>query len=240
MKPEYVYGKIPVLECLRAGKRPARRLFLLRDAKQLDEIREAAQDLPVKICSRADLDNLAQGGVHQGVLLEADPLPLRSVGDWLASNKDSDAIVVILDGIEDPQNFGAIVRSAAACGAAAVIFAKDRSAPISPAALKSAAGAMEHIHLIRETNLVRAMEKLKESGFWIAGLEPESEEVLWQANLTGRIALVIGAEGKGIRRLVLERCDHRLRIPIDGPITSLNASVSAGIALAECLRQRKS
>ena len=239
MNSDYVYGKLPVLECLRAEKRPALKLFLLRDAKGFGEIQKAAAGIPVETCARADLDKLTRGAVHQGVVLEAGPLPVLALAEWIDSPPPGDAIAVILDGVEDPHNFGAIVRSAAACGAAAVIFGKDRAAPLSPAAMKSAAGGMEHVTLVRATNLVRAIDALKEQGFWIAALDPSSDQLLWQADLTGRIALVIGSEGKGIRRLVLEHCDHRLRIPLEGPITSLNASVCAGIALAECLRQRK-
>ncbi len=238
MKSDYVYGRLPVLECLRARKRPARKLFLLRDAKGFGEIQKAAARIPVETCTRAGLDKLTHGGLHQGVVLEAGPLPVIALADWLEACPAKDAIAVLLDGIEDPHNFGAIVRSAAACGAGAVVFAKDRAAPLSPAAVKSAAGGMEYVTLVRVTNLVRAIDTLKQSGFWIAGLDPDSEQLLWEADLTGRIALVIGSEGKGMRRLVRERCDHRLRIPLKGPITSLNASVSAGIALAECLRQR--
>ncbi len=238
MRSDYVYGKVPVLECLRSGKRPARKLFLLRDAKGLDEIRNASAGVPVETCTRAELDKLTQGAVHQGVVLEAGPLPVLALAEWVESPPPDDAIAVILDGVEDPHNFGAIVRSAAACGASAVIFGKDRAAPLSPAAVKSAAGGMEHVTLVRATNLVRAIDSLKEHGFWIAALDPKSDQLLWEADLTGRIGLVVGSEGKGIRRLVREHCDHRLRIPLEGPITSLNASVSAGIALAECLRQR--
>lgn len=238
MKSEYVYGRIPVLECLRAGKRPPRKIYLLRDAKGLEEIQRAASGVPTKICSRGDLDELTQGGLHQGVLLEAGALPVREASEWLRSVSAKDAIVVLLDGIEDPHNFGAIVRSAAACGACAVVYTKDRAAPLSPAAVKSAAGGMEYVDLVRATNLVQTLDMLKKNGFWIAGLDPDSEQLLWDVDLTGRVGLVVGSEGKGMRRLVREHCDHLLRIPLEGPITSLNASVSAGVALAECLRQR--
>ncbi len=227
-----------MLECLRAGTRPARKLFVLRGARDLDALRTAAGSLPVEEVSRIELDRIAQGGPHQGVILRADPLPVYGIKDWLARVKDPDAVVVVLDGIEDPHNFGAIVRSAAACGAVGAIFGKDRAAPISAAALKSAAGAMEYLPLVRVVNITTALETLKKEGFWIAALEADAEQVLWDANLTGRIALVIGSEGKGIRRLVYEHCDFRLRVPMTGAITSVNASVCAGIALAECLRQR--
>ena len=125
------------------------------------------------------------------------------------------------------------------CGALAVLFGKDRAAPLSPASVKSAAGAMEHIELVRATNLVRALDALKEAGFWTVALGARGRDDLWNTDLTGRVALVVGSEGHGIRRLVLAHCDLHLRIPLVGPMTSLNASVSAGIALAECLRQRR-
>ncbi len=234
-----VIGRIPVLECLRANKRTARRLLLLRDATGLDDIRAAAEHVPVETCSRADLDALAKGATHQGVVLEADPLPRVTLVEWLTWPIARDAVLVILDGVEDPHNFGAIVRSAAACGASAVMFGKDRSAPISPVSVKSAAGAMEYIDLIEVTNLVRAVEAVKKAGFWIAALDAKAEQVLWDTDLKGRVGLVIGSEGKGVRRLVAKNCDFHLRIPLTGAITSLNASVSAAIALAECLRQRR-
>lgn len=234
-----VVGRIPVLECLRAGKRPARRLFLLRNANDVDEIRHAARGVPIEECDRNRLDQLSGGVVHQGVVLEADPLPLLNSGSWAKGAFPEQAVVVVLDGVEDPHNFGAIVRSAAACGACAVVFGKDRSAPLSAAAMKSAAGAMEYIDLVQATNLSRAIDDLKKAGFWVAGLDAEGEKTIWEADLKGRIALVVGGEGKGIRRLVSEHCDFHVRIPIAGPITSLNASVSAAIAIAECLRQRQ-
>ncbi|MCC6795089.1 MAG: 23S rRNA (guanosine(2251)-2'-O)-methyltransferase RlmB [Candidatus Hydrogenedentes bacterium] len=234
-----VVGRIPVIECLRAGKRTARRLFILRGAKDLDDIREAAQGVPIEESDRNRLDQLSGGVLHQGVVLEADLLPLLDAGRWAKEDFPDQAVVVILDGVEDPHNFGAIVRSAAACGANAVVFGKDRSAPLSSAAMKSAAGAMEYIDLVQATNISRTIDDLKKVGFWIAGLDAEGEKTIWQADLKGRIALVVGSEGKGIRRLVREHCDFHLRIPLSGPITSLNASVSAAIAIAECLRQRQ-
>ena len=236
--PDRVVGRIPVLECLRAKKRVAHRLFLLESAKGVQAIRDAAARIPIEECTRRDLDVLAEGVVHQGVVLEADPLPVVPLADWVNGVLPSDAVVAILDGIEDPHNFGAIVRSAAACGASAVVFAKDRAAPISPVSVKSAAGAMEHVELVRAGNLALGLDALKAAGFWITGLEADAPQLIWDVDLTGRVGLVIGGEGKGVRRLVRERCDFLVRIPLSGAITSLNASVSAGIVLAECLRQR--
>lgn len=234
-----VIGRIPVLECLRARRRKALQLFLLDSGKGLEEIRRAAGHIPVQTMPRQELDRMAGGGTHQGAVLLANPLPIRPLPEWLARPLAEDAFIVILDCVEDPHNFGAIARSAAACGAAAVLFGKDRSAPLSPAAMKSAAGAMEHIDLVQVPNIARAADQLKKHGFWLAALMPESPQLLWDADLCGRIAIVVGNEGAGVRPLVQKQCDLGLRIPLTGPITSLNASVSAAIALAECVRQRQ-
>lgn len=238
MKTERVVGRIPVLEALRAGKRSPHRLFLLRDARGIGDLEAAAVGLSIEYLSRAQLDKMSDNTIHQGVILEAAPLPVSDLSGWLRHGVDPASIIVILDSVEDPHNFGAIVRSAAAWGAKAVLFAKDRSAPISPAAVKSAAGGMEYIDLICATNLSRSIVALKEEGFWIAALEAEAEQTIWDADLKGRIGIVIGNEGKGIRPLVSRNCDMHLSIPIQGPVSSLNASVSAAIALAECARQR--
>ena len=235
---DLVIGRIPVLECLRAKKRAARRLFILQDAKGLDPILQAARTLPVQKMTRQELDKLTRGENHQGVLLEVNPLPILRLEDWLKRHAETDAVIVVLDGIEDPHNFGAIIRSAAACGAAAIIFGKNRSAPLSPAAAKAAAGAMEYIDLIQTPNLARGLKKLQDAGFWVAGLEADAPKLLWETDLKGRTALVIGSEGRGMRHIVRQGCDFVMRIPLEGPITSLNASASAAIALTECLRQR--
>lgn len=237
-KPHRIAGRIPVLECLRAGRRAARRLYLLRDAKGLDSLRHAARGIPIEEHDRRRLDQLAGTDMHQGAVLEAEPLPVWTPEDWLDTPLPDNALAVVLDGIVDPQNFGAIVRSAVAFGASGILFAQDRSAPISTVAVKSAAGAMEYANLICAPNLVRAMKQLKDAGFWIAGLDLEGAVSLWDTDLAGRTALVIGSEGKGMRRLVRDTCDYRLKIPMDGPVGVLNASASAAVALAECARQR--
>ncbi len=236
---DLVFGRNSVLECLRAGRRRALALHLLAGGEDLDAIREAARGVTSIETSRAELDRLAKGGVHQGVVLEADPLPLYDLKTWLAKPLAKDAVVVILDGVTDPHNLGAIARSAAAMGAAALVLPEDRAAPLTPTAIKAASGAMEHIDIVRVTNLSRAIGQLKEHEFWIAALDPEGDKTLWEADLGGRIGIVIGSEGSGLRRLVRESCDFAVRIPLPGPIHSLNASVSAAIALAECLRRRQ-
>jgi 23S rRNA (guanosine2251-2'-O)-methyltransferase len=235
---EWVPGRNPVLECLRARKRKAHRLYALQGARGLDAVYRLLGDVPVQECSRAELNRMAPETVHQGVILEADPLPVHKAETRIPQGFPEDAIVIALDGVEDPHNFGAVIRSAGACGVCAVLFGKDRAAPISPASVKSAAGGMEYVDLLQAANLVRCLDALKEAGFWIAALESDAPQRIWDADLTGRIVLVIGSEGTGIRRLVREHCDLHLRIPLRGPISSLNASVSAAVALEECLRQR--
>lgn len=236
---DWIPGRIPALECLRARKRKPHRLLLLQGAKGLETLREAADGVPIVERSRAELDQVMPDALHQGVLLQAEPLPVESADAWTRAEFPADCVIVALDGVEDPHNFGAIVRSAAACGARAVLFGKDRAAPISPVSVKSAAGGMEYVDLVQASNLVRSLEALKEAGFWVAALDAQAPQTIWDADLKGRIVLLIGGEGKGIRRLPLERCDFHLSIPLGGPITSLNASVSAAIALAECKRQRR-
>lgn len=238
MAVDFVHGRIPVLECLKADRRKARRLHLLEGGKHQNELINAAGDVPIEWTSRVELDYLTKDAVHQGVVLEADPLPLIDLQDWVNDITGSQSLVVVLDSIEDPQNFGAIARSAVACGASALVFGKDRSSPISPTVMKAAAGAMEYIDLIQVTNLPRALEILQGVNFWVAGLDAEGEKLIWDADFSGRTVLVIGNEGKGIRPLVRKKCDYMVHIPISGPISSLNASVSAAIALMECVRQQ--
>lgn len=239
VRPELVIGRIPVLACLEAGKRKPRQLLLQKGSRNLGEIRRAAAGIPVVESTRRDLDRLTDGAVHQGVVLEADPLPLQQLEDWLDRSMPPNAIVVVLDGIEDPHNFGAIIRSAAVFGAAAVVYRRDRAAPLSPIAVKSAAGGVEYVDLIEVTNIARALQALKSKEFWVAGLCESADQTIWEADLKGRLAVVVGGEGKGLQRLVREHCDFLLQIPTTGTIGTLNASVSTAILLAECARQRR-
>ncbi len=227
------------MECLRARRRPARRLFLLQGGKGLEAIERAAADIPTEYCGRGDLDRRATGQTHQGVILETEPLPIARAEDWVKESFADDALVIVLDCIEDPHNFGAIVRTAVGCDVAGIVFGKDRSAPVSAVAAKAAAGAMEHAPLVRATNIVRCIDGLKEAGFWVAALDEGGAESIWEANLTGKMAIVIGNEGAGVRKLVRQHCDLAVSIPLPGAIKTMNASVSAAIALAECVRRRQ-
>lgn len=236
---EIIAGRLPVLSCLKAKRRTPDCLYVYDRLKDLDEILACAKNITVRKADHKQLDDLSFGVKHQGVVLRAAPLPVFTIEDWMHRHKETSQVLIVLDGIEDPQNFGAIVRSAAACGASGVLFAKDRSSPITTAAMKAAAGGMEYIDLIQATNVVRALAQLKEQGFWIAAFDADAKKTLWEADFTGRSALIIGSEGAGIRRLVREHADFVVSIPLAGAISSLNASVSAGVALAEWLRQNR-
>jgi 23S rRNA (guanosine2251-2'-O)-methyltransferase len=193
---------------------------------------------PPEIAAREAVERLLPAGaVHQGIALLADPLPAVAVEDIVErANALAEALLVILDQATDPHNVGAVLRSAAAFGASAVIVPDRRAPDITGALAKAASGALETVPLVRVTNLARAMELLKASGFWCVGLDPEAEQTLAETRLAGKIALVLGAEGEGMRRLTRETCDLLVRIPMATGIGSLNVSNAAAIALYELAR----
>lgn len=183
---------------------------------------------------------LPPGAVHQGLAAKVHPLPDRGIEDVIAEAEGAEhAHLMILDQVTDPQNVGAILRSAAAFGALAVILTERHAAPESGALAKAASGALEHVPLIRVANLARALELLKKGGFWIAGLAAEAPQTLAEAKLTGKVGLALGAEGPGLRRLTREHCDLLVRLPTGGPIDHLNVSNAAAVALYELVRQGK-
>jgi 23S rRNA (guanosine2251-2'-O)-methyltransferase len=240
-----VYGVNPVLESLRAHAERVERLLITEGqlaAKAAAEIFSRARDAGIRVerVPRERLAVLADGGVHQGVVAELRGFDYADVEDLLEAAEASGRppLLVVLDGIQDPHNFGAIVRSAHALGAHGVVIAKDRAVPVTGVVAKASAGAVEHCPIARVVNLSRTLEELKEAGVWIAAADPHSNEPLWSARLDGPLALVVGAEGAGVRQGVLEHCDFRLRIPMLGQVGSLNASVSAAILLYEAARQR--
>jgi 23S rRNA (guanosine2251-2'-O)-methyltransferase len=179
--------------------------------------------------------------VHQGVAAVTEPLPLIHLAKVLPRKKSNSSygIWLLLDNITDPNNLGAIIRTALCAGVKAVIFPKDRSAPPSPVVSKASAGALEHISLCRVTNLAETLKKLKAHGIWVAGLDAGAEDSLYHHDLSGPLALVVGGEEKGIRPRVKRQCDFLLSIPQMGPVSSLNASVAAAIAIFESLRQQQ-
>jgi 23S rRNA (guanosine2251-2'-O)-methyltransferase len=189
----------------------------------------------VERVARADLDRLARGVRHQGVIAFAPELAVRSLDD-LEIGKD--ALLVALDEVHDPQNFGAVIRSAVSMGATAVVWPEHRSAPLSPATFRASAGAVEHATLCRVSSLPSALVSLRERGVLSLGLEMAAPNRIDEIGLTGAIVLVVGAEGKGLRKTVKHACEALASLPMPGPIDSLNASAAVAIALYEAVRQR--
>jgi 23S rRNA (guanosine2251-2'-O)-methyltransferase len=235
-----VFGIHPVLEALRA-----RRVAVVRvadkDAARHREILElaGAQGVPVHRESPERLESRARGRVHQGVVAELTDLQSYGVAD-LVRQAAGPPLVVVLDGIEDPHNLGAILRTADAAGADGVVVQDRRSAARSGVAAKASAGALAHVRLAEVVNIARALDELKDLGVWTVGLTGEATATYDEMDLTGPTALVFGAEGPGLRRLVRDKCDLLASIPMSGRVNSLNVSVAAGVALFEVVRQRRS
>jgi 23S rRNA (guanosine2251-2'-O)-methyltransferase len=241
----YVYGVNPVLEALRARSDEVERLYITEGqlgSRAAAEILSRARDAGIRVerVVRERLATLADGGVHQGVVAELRGFQYAELADVLAAAQESGrpALLVVLDGIQDPHNLGAIIRSAHALGAHGVVIGKDRAVQVTGVVAKASAGAVEHCPIARVVNISRALEELKEAGVWVAAADTHATEPLWKARLDGPLALVVGAEGAGVREGVLKHCDFRLRIPMAGQVGSLNASVSAALLLYEVARQR--
>jgi 23S rRNA (guanosine2251-2'-O)-methyltransferase len=244
MKQDILFGIHPVQEAIRAGKRHIHSVVLTNEklSKRLTEIQELAKarKIPLRTASAEHLQSRAQSNRHQGVIAQAsryEPLPLETL--WaMEGNGPASSFLLVADSITDPMNLGALLRTALAVGAHAVITPKDRCAPPTPVVSSASAGALEHIRLIHAVNLVRTLEVLKEKGFWIFGLDHRAEQDCFHVDFTGPSVLVIGGEGKGIRPLVMKTCDHLVSIPQQGAVTSLNASVAGAVVMYEAYRQR--
>lgn len=208
-----------------------------REAQQIDALARFARDrgLPVEEVPRSELDRRTQGDRHQGAIAQVGPFHHVDVADLVEEH----ALVIALDEITDPHNLGAIVRSAVAFGARGVVFPEDKSAPLSSAMGRASAGAVEHARLCRVHSLPRALEELAGAGFQVLGLDTAGEADLDAVDLAGPTCLVVGSEGKGLRRATRKACTSGVRLPMNGTIASLNASVAAGIALYEVVRQRR-
>jgi len=236
-----LYGINAVAEALKASPEKIERICVERGQKnpRIREIVDLARQNHVRISfeERSWLDRKAEGSRHQGILCFAAEMATLDAEDILEQAK-SPGLLVILDGVEDPHNLGAILRSAEAAGADGVILPQHRSAALSATVVKASAGAASHIKLARVTNLAQFIESLKKKGFWIAGLDAGSNKHIWEVDLTEPTALILGSEGSGLHRLVKEKCDHVVSLPIRGVVSSYNVSVAAGIALYEVIRQR--
>jgi 23S rRNA (guanosine2251-2'-O)-methyltransferase len=234
-----IYGINPVLEALRARRVKELRVSERARGRIRDVLQAAARaHVPIRHVTSSELDRAARGGVHQGVVAEARE-GVGSTLEDLVGQAGRPALIVVLDGIEDPHNVGAILRSADAAGATGVVRQSRHAAPLDGAAAKASAGAVAHVRIAEVVNIARALETLKEAGVWTVGLASDAPKRYDQVDFTLPTALVVGAEDTGLRRLVREKCDWLASIPMAGHVQSLNVSVAAGIALFEAVRQRR-
>jgi len=238
----YLEGRNPTLEALRAGM-PLKRILIASGTKpdrSIDEIVRRASEARVAVSqvARAELDRMSERGAHQGVIAEAAPFKYATLERALAPVADAErALVIALDHVTDPGNLGAVARTAEVVGAAAVIVQKRRSAAVTPAAWKSAAGALAHVPIVQEANLSQTLKRLKDERFWVAGASERAEQTVWDAPLDGRIVLVMGSEGEGLARLTLEACDFLVRLPQAGRVGSLNVAQATTAIAYEWLRR---
>jgi 23S rRNA (guanosine2251-2'-O)-methyltransferase len=236
-----LHGINAVTEAIKASPEKIERICVERGQKnpRIQEIIDLARKNHIRISfeERSWIDRKAEGARHQGILCFAAEMATLDAEGILEQAK-SPGLLVILDGIEDPHNLGAILRSAEAAGADGVFLPQHRSATLSASVVKASAGAASHVKLSRVTNIAQLIESVKKNGYWVVGLDAAGSTSIWDMDLAAPIALVLGSEGSGLHRLVKERCDFVVSLPIRGAVSSYNVSVSAGIALYEALRQR--
>ncbi len=235
-------GRNQVKEALRASL--VEKVFVAKGVRDVDEIRLAARagGVPVVEVNRRKIDGLADGERHQGIVATLSRVPYADVAKILAAARarGEAPLVALLDEIQDPHNLGAIIRSAEAAGVHGVVITKRRAAGVTEAVFRASAGAVAHIPVVKVANLKNAIEALKKERIWIVGADQDARETYNEADLTGPLGIVIGGEGKGLRRLVREHCDFTVRIPMSGKVNSLNASVAAALMFFEVKRQRNS
>ena len=245
MKREFIFGLHAVQALLKSAPQRVIEIYMVqgRNDQKLQKIVNAAQSngIHCQVVNRNKLDDLVSDENHQGVVAVCTPGETYDE-TWLFNlldNLDEPAFLLILDGVTDPHNLGACMRSAEAAGVHAVIAPKDKSAGLTPIARKVACGAAEVLPFVPVTNLARTLKKLQDKGIWLFGAAGDAEHSLYQSNLTGPIGILMGAEGDGLRRLTQDSCDHLMNIPMAGTVSSLNVSVATGICLFEAVRQRK-
>jgi 23S rRNA (guanosine2251-2'-O)-methyltransferase len=245
MHKDKIFGINPILEALRAG-RPVQRLLIAEQRKpdkDTAEIIRLAKNrgIEIRMMSREALNREAPHGVHQGVIAIAAAHEYATIDDILniPENRGETPLFLILDGVEDPRNLGAIMRTAEAAGVHGVIIPERRAAGLNETVAKAAAGALEYVAVAKVVNIVNTIETLKERGVWVAAAEADGEMQYWDADFVRPTVLVLGGEDKGVRRLVKEHSDYTVSLPLMGRISSLNVSVATGIMLYEALRQRR-
>ena len=241
---QIIYGIRPVQEALKSSHLEIEKVLIgtQKPSLQLQSVIELAgkRKIPVTFTAAESLERMTRGGVHQNVVGLLKETPYATVAEILSNWKKSNAkaLLLILDGIQDPQNFGALIRTALGCGSHGIIIPKDRSVGITPVAVKASAGAVAHLPIARVVNIAATLEALKREGIWVYGASGEAKDLIYQLDLDMDLAIVVGAEGKGIRPLVKKKCDRLFAIPMKGPVSSFNASVSGGMILYEVMRQR--
>ncbi len=236
----WLTGFHAVEEALAAGRALDRIVIARgRHGERVEAVVQAAKSrgVPVRFEDRAQLDRLAATSQHQGIAALAAAKPAVGLEDLLRA-KGVRGLLVLLDGIEDPHNLGAIVRTALAAGAQGVVIPERRAAGLSDTVERASAGALAHLPIARVKNLVRAMEEMKEAGYWLVGLDERADKSYTEVDLKGPIGIVLGREGEGLHELTRKRCDFLVSLPTTGPVRSLNVSVAAGIMLFEAVRQR--
>ena len=232
--PLVVVGRRPALEAVRSGR--AIEVMIAEGARSTPALREVveaagASGVPVATVPGERIESLSDGTLHQGVAARVSAAPGLGEADLSTRSWGPDAVVVVVDGVTDPQNLGAVSRTAEAAGAEALVVPRRRAAHLGRAAFKASAGALMHLRVAEVANLPRALKRLKEAGFWVVGLDASASGTVFEQPPPGRLALVLGAEGEGLSRLVREGCDELLAIPLRGKVGSLNVSVAAGVAL---------
>jgi 23S rRNA (guanosine2251-2'-O)-methyltransferase len=249
-KTEILSGIHPVFEALKANRREFYSIFLKKDFKksslkrgEISEIIKLADTINCKIeyVESTHLDKITHDAKHQGIAAKVSLFPSQNINDFFikCAKKEKPPFVLILENLEDPHNFGALIRTSLCAGVDFIMIPKDRSVAPMPSVSRSSAGAMEHAEIFLITNTVSTIKELKKKGAWIAGLDASGDTKLYDADFSGFFALVVGGEHKGIRPLVKKECDFLISIPIKGRINSLNASVAGGVALYEALRKRE-
>jgi 23S rRNA (guanosine2251-2'-O)-methyltransferase len=240
---EILYGLHAVREALKAGTRPLQRLLVIRTDKQFAALVQLARahHVPVYVQPIASLDRLVPDGRHQGVVAFAAAKAYQSEEFILAraAHRQEAPLLVILDGVEDPHNLGAVLRTAEGAGVHGVLIPERRAVGLTSVVAKASAGAIDHIPVARVTNMSRSIESLKAAGVWIYGVSPSAKKIFTDVDLREPVGLVLGAEGTGIRPGVLQHCDECVRIPLRGQVQSLNVSAAAAIVLFEAVRQRR-
>jgi len=241
---QIIYGIHPVKEALKSSRLQIEKILIGAQSPHppLQSILDLAdkRKIPVTFTKKESLERLTKGGVHQNVVGLMKETPYADVGEILSrwKREGTKALFLILDGIQDPQNFGSLIRTASGCGVHGIIIPKDRSVGMTPAVVKASAGAAVHLPIARVVNIAATIEALKKERIWVYGASGEAKDLIYQLDLDMDLAIVIGAEEKGIRPLVKKKCDRLFSIPMKGPLSSFNASVSGGMILYEVMRQR--